>query len=81
MKVKIVSVKKRPFTTDDGDLLDYYWYRAERLSDGVSFQFGSMDPDHEPGEELDLEIEKTEATNKKGQLVYRYKEISFGSRD
>lgn len=60
MKLIIKSVKNKPFTRDDGSTTDYFWYRAVRLADGVTFQFGSMTGGHELEKELDLNIEKTE---------------------
>jgi len=76
MVVKITEMKARPFQTDEGEMLEYFWYKAIRLADQVSFQFGSMNGGHGVGEELDLEIEKTEAVNKKGEVVFRYKETA-----
>jgi len=71
MKLIITSVKNKPFTKDDGSTLDYFWYRALRLSDHVTFQFGSMEGGHPVNQELDLNIEKTE----KNGGGYGYKEV------
>lgn len=75
MKLKILSVKNKPFTTDDGDTRDYFWYRAERVEDGVTLQFGSKDGEHEIGKVFDLAMDKSEGKDQKGRLVYRYKEV------
>lgn len=69
MKITIKSVKPKPFTNDDGEQMDYYWYRAERSNDMVTFQFGSTDGNHPIGEELDLDIEKYEKSN--GKIGYK----------
>jgi len=68
MKVKIKSVKAKPFTGEDGEKREYFWYRAEAVGgDGFAFQFGSIDGDHEKGKEYDLDIEKyTRADGKDG---------------
>lgn len=72
MKLKILSVKNKPFKTDEGDDMDYFWYRAIRESDGVTIQFGSKTGEHAVGQTLDLNIEKTERTGGK----FGYKEIA-----
>lgn len=69
LEVTIKSVKAKPFTNDDGDVMDYYWYRAERSSDQVSFQFGSQYGDHPIGEAVTLELEKYEKAN--GKIGYK----------
>jgi len=71
MKLKIKDIKPKPFTSDDGETINYYWYKAERLSDNVTFQFGSLNGEHAIGENLDLEIEKTEKADGK----FGYKEV------
>lgn len=69
MKLTIKSVKVKPFTNDDGEQMNYYWYRAERAYDQVTFQFGSTYENHPIGEELDLDIEKYEKSN--GKIGYK----------
>jgi len=68
MIVIIKSVKTKPFKNDDGELMDYYWYKAERKSDEVTFTFGSLEGGHNG--ECDLNIEKTEKNNGRG-FVYK----------
>ena len=75
MQIKILSVKAKPFQTDDGQR-DYFWYRGERIEDGVTLQFGSKEGEHELGKVLDLNLEKTEGVDQRGKRVFRYKEIS-----
>lgn len=69
MKIKITKKKDSPFTNSDGDTMDYFWYNAERLSDGVNFRFGSQNGQHKVDEEVDLEIEKYEREN--GKIAYK----------
>jgi hypothetical protein len=76
MKIKLLKKTCRPFLTDDGENLDYFWYKAIRSDDGVTFQFGSMDGAHELTDgELDLDIEKTEIVDRKGKPAFQYKEV------
>lgn len=72
MKLKIVKVKNGDFEGDGGELIEYRWVKAERLSDGVTIEFGTRRTDHVEGTEVDLDIEKTEKPNGKG---FKYKEI------
>lgn len=74
MKLKIKDFKVSPFTGDEGERVEYFWYRAVRESDGVTIRFGSMDGTHEAGDEVDLDIEKYERTDKNGKTVIAYKE-------
>jgi len=69
MKVTILSVKKKVFKTDDGDNMDYFWYRAVREKDGVTFQFGSREGEHEIGSTLELNIIKYEKDS--GKIGYK----------
>jgi len=63
MKVKILSVKAKPFKNNDGDMMDYFWYTALRLADDVQIQFGSQVEGYEG--EKDLPIVKLERANNK----------------
>lgn len=72
MKVRIKSKKAKPFKNNDGDQMDYFWYKAIRIEDDMLIEFGSTDGGHETDAELDLEIVKTErADGKTG-----YKELA-----
>jgi len=55
-------------------MLDYFWYKAERAEDNVVFQFGSVKGTYEVGQDLDLQIEKSESLDRSGKKVLRYKE-------
>jgi len=68
MKIKILKRRQKNFTGGEGEEIQYFWYKALRLSDGVTFEFGSADAAHELDEEYDLEIEKREKSN--GKLGY-----------
>lgn len=69
MKVILKSRKASPFTNDDGEEMQYFWYKAERLSDNVTIRFGSQEGGHVLDEELDLDIEKYERDN--GKIGYK----------
>lgn len=74
MIYKILEKKQKNFTSDNGDEIEYFWYKALR-GDGVSLKFGSLNGDHEVEKEVDINLEKTEYIDKKGNLNFRYKEI------
>lgn len=69
MLVKIKDVKPSKFTGRTGEEVEYYWYRALRVSDNANFRFGSREGGHEVGEEVDLNIEKYELPS--GQMMYK----------
>jgi len=71
MKLKILSVKNKPFQGDDGSEIPYSWVKAERESDGVTIEFGTKDDSHEVGETVELNIEKSE----KAGGGFKYREI------
>jgi len=71
MKLKIKSVENKPFTSGDGERVDYFWYRAVREDNECTIQFGSREGEHPIGEVVDLDIEKTERADGK----FGYKEI------
>jgi len=68
-KYKIKKVTEKPFRGDDGEDISYFWYRALRLSDNTTIQFGSTFGGLKEGETYDLEIEKYERVG--GRLGYR----------
>lgn len=69
--LKILKATAKPFTGSDGTEVNYNWYRAERINDGVTIEFGSR-KSYDVDEEVEIELEKTELTNGK----FRYKEPS-----
>ena len=71
-KIKILKVRDGSFDGRDGELVEYYWVKAERLSDGVTFEFGSKNSRYKIGDEPEPDLEKSED----GKGGYRYKEIS-----
>jgi len=75
-KYEITEKKVKPFIGDEGEEIDYAWYKALREADGVSIKFGSLDTSHDVGDKhLELNIEKTERLDKKGNTTFIYKEI------
>jgi len=71
MQIKIIGKKDGSFQGDDGQKVEYYWYKALRESDGVTIEFGSRDGNHRMNETKDLDIEKTERAGGR----FGYKEI------
>lgn len=73
MKTRLIitKVKAAPFKSGD-ETIDYFWYKAERKSDGVSFEFGSTKGNLPIGNELELDLEKTEGA-KPGTFRYKYR--------
>ena len=39
MLLKITAKKCKPFPTDEGDMLDYFWYVSVREGDGITIKF------------------------------------------
>lgn len=74
-KVKISEKKVKPFIGDDGEQRPYAWYKAIRIDDGVTFQFGSKNLEHEVGDEVEINLEKSEAL-RGGKVKLTYKEVS-----
>lgn len=68
MVVKILKKTKKPFKNSEGVMMDYWWYKAER-NDGVQFDFGSRNGDHEENSTADLTLYKTE--NSRNRIVYK----------
>jgi len=68
----ITKVTPRPFVGSDGEKRDYYWYRAVRIEDGVTIDFGSQQV-YEVGDNVDIHLVKYE--KKDGKIGY--KESSF----
>jgi len=78
MLLKITTKKSKPFTGDDGEERDYFWYAGLRQEDGVTIKFGSSNGEYKPGDEVELLLEKTEKViNRKGKniIVYLYREV------
>lgn len=80
MLLKITAKKCKPFPTDEGDMLDYFWYVSVREGDGITIKFGSMRGDHEVGDVEEIDLEKTEkfvVKNGKKSTIIVYKESFF----
>jgi len=63
MKILIKKRKVNAFKSEEGDMIEYFWYTAERKDqngDPVRFQFGSKRGNLEEGEEYDLDLYKNE---------------------
>lgn len=68
--VKIEDIRHKPFTGADGEEVDYYWTKAVRRRDGITFTFGTtVDHSQQMGQSVDLNIEKYE--NSQGRTGYR----------
>lgn len=57
---EIIRKKASPFQGDGGETIDYFWYKAKRLSDGVTIEIGSRNASYEEGQTYELRVEKTE---------------------
>jgi hypothetical protein len=70
MKLKILKESKnKPFKTDEGDEMNYFWTTCER-EDGVQIQIGSInDFTASVGQVLDLNIVKVERRD--GKVGYK----------
>lgn len=69
-KIIIKKANKKPFQGEDGEFIDYFWYKGFRIKDGVTIDIGSI-KDHALDSEVSMDLEKIE-TAKGG---FRYKEI------
>jgi hypothetical protein len=69
IKLRITRKKDGTFKGDEGEPIKYFWYNAERLADNVAIQFGSKNSVYEKGDELTLDLVKTE--NSKGRLTWK----------
>jgi len=69
MIIFLEKVKARPFKTEDGDTVEYFWYKGKR-EDGVTIEFGSKVGDLVLNEEHDLTIQKTERAG--GKFGYKH---------
>lgn len=70
VKVKITKATAKPFNSSEGGMINWFWYRGERLADGVTIEFGSR-KEYKVSETISAELEKTELANGK----FRYKEL------
>lgn len=69
-KYIIQKVTKKPFKSSEGEMIDYFWYKAVRISDKINIDFGST-ASHEVSETpISLEVIKVE----KADGSFRYKE-------
>lgn len=71
IKLKVTQTKNKPFKSSEGEMIDYFWSKGERVSDGVTIDFcGTVK--HSIGDIVEAEFEKQELTNGK----FRYKELA-----
>jgi len=68
LNLNITEKKAKPFAGNDGKEMDYFWYKGEK-KDGLTISFGSIDGSHEIGDNVDVDLEKTEKSN--GGFVYK----------
>jgi hypothetical protein len=73
MKLTITEKTAKPFVGDEGNEIEYYWYKGVR-EDGIAIRFGSTDGEHEMGKTVEINLEKTERIDKKGNVKIGYKE-------
>ncbi len=73
MKLVIRKIKDGSFEGDNGPIT-YYWYKAVKGDDGFILEFGSAEK-YDVDDKIDVDIERTEYTDKKGNLRFRYKEV------
>lgn len=73
--LEIKKASKKPFTTSEGEQMDYFWYRGLRKNDGVTIDFGSTQ-EYGVGDEVEIELEKGERIDKNGKTKITYKEIN-----
>jgi len=70
MIVKILSKREKPFKGDDGKMIPWYWYKAERTSDALALEIGSSQS-YEESDEEEMELQKVERQDGK----FWYKEL------
>jgi len=58
MILKIIDCKKKPFKTDDGEMKDYFWIRAEGVNGYVKTYGCSTDLSGFVGEKADYMVEQ-----------------------
>jgi len=76
MKLKLKDVKLKPFEDKlTGESVDYFWYKAIRMSDGVTLSIGSWFGDLPLNVEIDKEVEKTEGRN--GGYIYKIPKVDL----
>lgn len=77
--LEILKVTKKPFEKDDGEMQDWAYYKA-KTADGITIEFGSKNMEYEVGDNVELDLEKTETVkeSKTGKKIlgFRYKELS-----
>jgi len=69
MRYEILKQDIKPFTTDEGEQMDYYWYKAIREHDEVTIRFGSTNGDYSVGDSYEIDLEKYE--RKDGNTGYK----------
>lgn len=59
-KLILKSVKAKPFTSDEGEQVQYFWYRVYRVKNETTIQAGCRKGDLPLNVETELELEKNE---------------------
>lgn len=79
MKLVITKARDGGFTNEEGEKIEYHWYKALRGEDGATIEFGSVN-EYEVGDKLEIDLEKTEVPGrelkdgKRAPSRFRYKE-------
>lgn len=69
VKLIITGKTLKPFKGDEGEMIPYCWYKAERITDGVTLQFGSKHTAYEIGDEIETALEKREGKGGKARWI------------
>lgn len=67
MKLTIKNIKDGSFTGNEGNTVNYYWYKATK-EDGFVVRFGSKN-EYEKDESINIDLE--EYTDSKGRKGYK----------
>jgi len=68
MKLEILKAKDGSFTGQEGNKVDWNWYKARRKDNDLVIEFGSRQL-YEIGDEVDILLEKREQNN--GKVGYK----------
>jgi len=72
MVLKILASKNKPFKSEEGEQIDYYWVKGENPA-GFVLTFGTTkDYEDRIGDKCEVTLEEVQRANGKG-----YKEISL----
>jgi len=65
--IKIVRKNAKPFTSDSGDEVPYFWYKGQEEGKTTVIEIGSTSK-HEEGETVDMLLEERKRPN--GRIWY-----------